>query len=124
MAEKYSMEVIPRLVVTKHEKWHHDGARQHQYRQDPAGRTGDLQPGRGLPAAEVRQIVEEETGEGHKVSGGPRATAVFVDRLDPRRHSRKHCDGDAEDVEDTQSEHPCFPEDRLQWWDGRAPCLC
>lgn len=83
MGEKHSVEVAPRLVVTKHKKWHHDGATQHQYRQDSAGGTGDLQPGCGLPAAEVCDVVQEETGEWHKVSGCPGAAAVFVDRLDP-----------------------------------------
>lgn len=83
MAEKHSVEVVPGLVVTEHEEGHHDGAAQHQGRQDPAGRPGDLQPGRALPATEVRYVVQEEAGDGHKVSGGPGAATVFIGRLDP-----------------------------------------
>ena len=92
MVEKHSFEVEPWLVVTEHEKWHHDKATQHQYRQDSAGGTGDLQPGCGLPAAEVCNVVQEETGEGHEVRGCPGAAAVFVDGLDSRGHRREHHD--------------------------------
>lgn len=83
MCKQHSMEVVSRLIVTKHEKWDHGGATHHQYRQDLAGGAGHLQPGCGLPTTKVCYIVQEETCEGHKVSGGPDAAAVFVDRLDP-----------------------------------------
>lgn len=83
MCEQYGVEVVSRLVVTEHEKWDHGGATQHQCWQDSAGGARHLQPGCSLPTAEVCYVVQEETGEGHKVSSGPGAAAVFVDRLDP-----------------------------------------
>lgn len=118
MGEEHRVEAAPWLVVTKHEKRHHYGPTQHQHGQESACGSGNLQPGRGLSPAEVREVVEEEAGDWHKVGARPRVPAVPLHRLDPRRHGRKHRDGDAEDVEDAESEHPGFPEDGLQRRDG------
>lgn len=117
MGEEHRAEVVPRLVVAEHEQRHHDGAAQHQQGQKSAGGAGNLQPHRGLPATEVGHVVQEETGQGHKVDACPGAL-VFVDRLDARGHGGEHRDGDAEDVEDAQAEHPRLPEDGPQRRDG------
>lgn len=122
MLEQHCVEVVSRLVVTEHEKWDKDGATQDQGRQDSAGGAWYLQPDRGLPAAKVCEVKQEETGEGHEVRGGPPTATVCVDGLDPRGQSRKNHQGDAEDVEDAETQNPGLPEDGLQRWDRASTC--
>ncbi|KFQ59648.1 hypothetical protein N334_08341, partial [Pelecanus crispus] len=69
--EEHRLDVSPGLVVAEDEEREEDGPEEDKGRQQLAPGAGHLDPGGDLPPTPVGKVVQEETGERHKVLGAP-----------------------------------------------------
>ncbi|KFW87613.1 hypothetical protein N305_11116, partial [Manacus vitellinus] len=71
LVEQHCPDVSAGLVVAEDEEREEDGSEEDEGGQQLALGARHLDPGRDLPPTPVGKVVQEETGEWHKVLGAP-----------------------------------------------------